>query len=549
MSGDYLLVPIPRGRFSDKDIDLRSFTTSRGFSIAKAKGYLPSFRLEVDTAWLLGIYVAEGHTTSKEVSFSLGKHEREIQERIMRIARSLGYSPYMREAETTMVVGIPSRILARAFASWCGTGAPNKRIPDFILLHVNERIIKSFFSAVVSGDGYEFEKRGVRNARISTTSKLLAMQLQLVSARLGHHLAIHRANKRKTGVILGRRVRLHEKYEVRGQVRAGKRQAVKSVGGFLFTPVRAIGRSHYSGPVHNLGTQDGTYLVSNAVVHNCGAPISPKFGEMVITCEYCGSGVTLGDGGWKSILKQTMLPLKVVDQAAATQRIHETMDKGFLHRHLQESSTLEEMTLTIVPYWVIPASARTSVVASDLTMEVGSIATTAAIIGVMGAMGGGDRRGGGGFAGPLLTGAILGSTMGGGNRGGQTKTYEMDENYNFPVVAIKSLSEYQPRGYQFHLEERTLFDVQKVPKGTKILNGDIGEDVARYQAKTLVDQLQSDKAHAKYHMIQKLQTDIDVAEGELLHAPVWFARYDHKGGKIVLVLDGNSGEPINTMGF
>jgi hypothetical protein len=139
--------------------------------------------------------------------------------------------------------------------------------------------------------------------------------------------------------------------------------------------------------------------------------------------------------------------------------------------------------------------------------------------------------------------------MGGGNRGGQTKTYEMDENYNFPVVAIKSLSEYQPRGYQFHLEERALFDVQKVPKGTKILNGDIGENVARYQAKTLVDQLQSDKAHAKYHMIQRLQTDIDVGEGELLHAPVWFARYDHKGGKIVLVLDGNSGEPINTMGF
>ena len=59
-------------------------------------------------------------------------------------------------------------------------------------------------------------------------------------------------------------------------------------------------------------------------------------------------------------------------------------------------------------------------------------------------------------------------------------------------------------------------------------------------AKTLVDQLQSDRAHANYHMIQRLQTDIDVGEGELLHAPVWFARYEHKGGKIVVVLDGNS---------
>ncbi len=282
---------------------------------------------------------------------------------------------------------------------------------------------------------------------------------------------------------------------------------------------------------------------------NCGAPIAPKFGEMVITCEYCGSGVTLGNEGWRSIQKQTMLPLKLPDEQAIMQRIHEVMDKGFMHRHLQESSTLEEVRLTIVPYWVIPASARTSILATDMAVEVGSIATTAALIGVMGASMGGDRRGGGGFAGPLLTGAILGSTMGGGNRGGSTKTYQMDENYNFPVVAIKALSDYQPKNYQFHLEERALFDVSKVPKGVKVLNGDVGEDVASYQAKTLVDQLQSDKAHAKYHMIQKMQTDIDVAEGELLHAPIWFARYDHKGGKIVLIFDANSGEPINTIGL
>ena len=48
---------------------------------------------------------------------------------------------------------------------------------------------------------------------------------------------------------------------------------------------------------------------------NCGAPISPKFGEMVITCEYCGSGITLGTQGWSNIQKQTMLSVKVADTA------------------------------------------------------------------------------------------------------------------------------------------------------------------------------------------------------------------------------------------
>src|SRR5271166_1475120 len=51
---------------------------------------------------------------------------------------------------------------------------------------------------------------------------------------------------------------------------------------------------------------------------SCGAPISPKFGEMVITCEYCGTGITLGNDGWKDIQKHTMLPMTITkDQVEA----------------------------------------------------------------------------------------------------------------------------------------------------------------------------------------------------------------------------------------
>ncbi|MEM3267317.1 MAG: hypothetical protein QXR69_01345, partial [Conexivisphaerales archaeon] len=132
---------------------------------------------------------------------------------------------------------------------------------------------------------------------------------------------------------------------------------------------------------------------------------------------------------------------------------------------------------------------------------------------------------------------------------GYQKAYQLDQNYNYPVVALKALTEYQPRDYQFNMDDRTIFDIAKVPKGVKILNGDISEDAAKYQAKTYVDQLQSQKAHQQYHMIQQIHTEMDVADAELLHVPVWFARYDHKGSKIVLVLDGNSGNTINSIGL
>jgi hypothetical protein len=279
---------------------------------------------------------------------------------------------------------------------------------------------------------------------------------------------------------------------------------------------------------------------------NCGAPISPKFGEMIITCEYCGSAITLGNEGWRGIQKQTMLPLKFAEKDRVVAEIHGLMDRGLLHRHLQENSTLEELNPSFVPYWIVSVSARTSIVASDMVVQGAEIATTAALFGAMGASMGGRRRGG--FAGPLLAGAMLGTMMGPGQAAAR-KTYEMDNNYNFPIVALKAFTEYQPKDYQFNLEDRQLFDVSKVPKDVKVLNGDIGEEAAGYQAKTLVAQLQSERAHAQYHMIQQLHTDVDVSEAELLHAPIWFARYDHKGHKIILVIDGNSGSVINSIGL
>jgi hypothetical protein len=300
---------------------------------------------------------------------------------------------------------------------------------------------------------------------------------------------------------------------------------------------------------------------------SCGAPIAPKFGEMVITCEYCGSGVTLGNQGWKGIEKQTMLPLKIGNADQVNGIITPLMDKGLLHRHLHEDSTQEEMNLSYVPYWIVDVSARTTIVAANVAAQVGQAATTAALMGIiLGGMGGG----GGGFGGgggrrraheggslspilgigrSFLSGHFMAWGMGMGYGGGTRMTEQMDSNYNFPVVALKALTGYQPRDYQFSLEERTTFDFTKITKGIKVLNGDISEDVAKSQAKTLVDQLQSEKAHAMYHMIQQLTTESDVGDVELLHAPIWFARYDHKGNKIVLVIDANSGRLINSMGL
>jgi double zinc ribbon protein len=268
---------------------------------------------------------------------------------------------------------------------------------------------------------------------------------------------------------------------------------------------------------------------------SCGAPITPTFGEMVITCDYCGSSVSLGGQGWKEISKHTMLPLKVADQAGALQAVREFVDTGFMHRHAFEESTIAEGKLSYVPFWVMPASASTTYDYQAVATSIGATVGTMAAAELLGSALGG-RRGGIPvipiFAGPMVN---------------PTRSETLAQQYEFPVVAVKSMSSYQPKDYQFGLTERSLFDKKTVPDGTPILNGDLGEDAAKSFARSSVEQLQSELAHKKHSMVSNLRTQVDIADGELLHVPIWYFSLDRKGEKSIVLIDGHAGRVIRTV--
>jgi hypothetical protein len=268
---------------------------------------------------------------------------------------------------------------------------------------------------------------------------------------------------------------------------------------------------------------------------SCGAPIKPVFGEMVITCDYCGGTVSLGGAGWKEIQKHTMLSLKVTDQNAALAVVRAAMDQGFLHRHAFEESKVVETRLSYVPYWVMPVSASTTYQYQAAAAAVGgTVGTIAAASLIGGALGG--RRGGTTII-PIMGGPVV----------NPTRSETISGQYEYAVVAVKSMSAYQPKDYQFQLADRGLFDKKGVPTGTAVLNGDLGEEAARGSAKAFVEQLQSEAAHKKHGMVSKLETKVDISDGELLHAPVWAFTMEHKGQRSMLLVDANAGRLIRTV--
>jgi Double zinc ribbon len=266
---------------------------------------------------------------------------------------------------------------------------------------------------------------------------------------------------------------------------------------------------------------------------SCGGPLHPIFGEMIITCDYCGGSVTLGSGGWKEINKHTMLVPKVTTSDQAHAIVRGSLDVGLMHRKAFEESQIEEEKLTFVPFWVMPVSASTNYVYSDLAVGVGtSVGTMAGAALLAGVLGGRGGRGGGGFV-PVPV--MMGSPVNSNRQDTITGMYE------FPVVAVKGMTQYQPKDYDFALSQRTFFDRKQIPANTPVLNGDLGEDAAQHAAKAYVSQLQSEAAHQKHHMVSKLQTDIQVTEGELLHVPIWYFLLSRNGEKTILLIDSHAG--------
>jgi len=261
--GDYLVMPRVVGCVSINVLDLGQFTNEHGRRTAGFRKTPLVFPIDESSAWLLGMYVAEGCSSATGILFSLSREESDLHQRIVNIGQLLGYSPFVSNVPTGTIVGISSRLLGRAFPVWCGSRAPNKRIPDFILLHENIAIVRAFLHGYLQGDGSIDRKR----SRASTVSPVLSMQLQLLCARLGMTVNVRKISDPGEGFIQGRRVRLHEKYGL--TVYPHSRQ-MRVLDDKILVPVKKVETSPFKGKVYNIATADGTYLASNAVVHNCG---------------------------------------------------------------------------------------------------------------------------------------------------------------------------------------------------------------------------------------------------------------------------------------
>jgi len=231
---------------------------------------------------LLGVYLAEGcpYVGIKEssVHFVLSETETDTAMKIRKVCKSFGCNVYTSSVKNEKAIHMRFRsvVLARFFKEALGDSCYNKRIPDFVLYHKDLGILQSCLEGYIKGDGSRSQTRGYNINRFSTASRTLALQVQLAYARLEVFVAIRCQRKPEEGLILGRKVHLHDQYV--GDW--GEHSDARLHDGCFYLPIQKTTREPYAGTVCNLSTTDNTFLVSNAVVHNCSVNFRNYFDEV-----------------------------------------------------------------------------------------------------------------------------------------------------------------------------------------------------------------------------------------------------------------------------
>lgn len=293
--GDYVCVPkLERyGLRDDTKINLSSYILASFIGRSRGNRAVKSIPLNEDTAWLIGLYVAEG-SASPSVCFSLGSHETHLVNRIKTIVSAIGYSASVSINGTSMAVNLGTTLLGRWLKDNVGDGAKNKHIPDVILRHSNPKIRKAFLEGVVDGDGHTQVRDGKDWNMVGVASPSLIRDIVLLLAQesLGAHVSTQILGPRWIGesytevptviynVYWNPNGASYSTRQLNGKKVTTRHTRWKSDEYGVWYPVKKIDHQRYTGDVYNLvNTDDHTYVVESVLVHNCDLEINPIIRE------------------------------------------------------------------------------------------------------------------------------------------------------------------------------------------------------------------------------------------------------------------------------
>jgi site-specific DNA-adenine methylase/ADP-ribose pyrophosphatase YjhB (NUDIX family) len=230
------------------------------------KGRLLS--LDHDLAWLLGLFVADGHSsgaTTYQVTWSVGFKEADVKDRLVTILKDrFGLKAHLRERPGCWAITVNCKDLAFFFREECYDPEGKKRIPSGCF-GLDEEGTRSLLKGLFDGDGSKWSSRELG---FGNTSQQVAYGFSLLMARLGYLPS--NGFKSTSSAYLTQLHWLRKHFDLLGPERviaAGQNRNWLLDSKFIWAPVLSVEKIEYSGPVYNLETTENTILTP-VVTHN-----------------------------------------------------------------------------------------------------------------------------------------------------------------------------------------------------------------------------------------------------------------------------------------
>jgi len=236
-------------------------------------------------------------------------------------------------------------------------------------------------------------------------------------------------------------------------------------------------------------------IVKEISCSHCGAPLSVKPGEIIVTCKYCGFTSVIETG--QAFEFEHSLIVNRYSNTQITESVQSWMRASFAAPgDLASKAVIVENGLFYLPFWVVITEARSR------------------CKGIF------ER-----IAPPV------------------TKEWDTENSYTWLVLARRG-SDFPTRAYEIPLEAKIPYDFTKIDANARVLNAELDAREATEVAQSEIRNLHEFLAKEQVDKIVDMTTEFDVKNTLYLHSPIWFVNYDYKKQRYRVLVDGATGEII-----
>jgi len=227
---------------------------------------------------LVGLFLAEGSTSSGKALFTFGANEEDtLVAETVDLLTDLGIDAHVQPRPNNSInVVVYGTAWARFWERLCGTGAGEKTLHPKLCGGPDE-FRRGVLEGWLAGDGYASKKIG-RHRRIagSTVSKRLAFAIFDIAQSLGLRPVLRKERAKRNSAAGHRR----DFFSVETPERAGEKDwRCREDERHVWRRVRALEHEEFAGHVYNLSIEgDESYVADGIAVHNCtGNAIAAAF--------------------------------------------------------------------------------------------------------------------------------------------------------------------------------------------------------------------------------------------------------------------------------